>query len=140
MNMRYAVTLTPDDNGTVLLTVPDIPEAVTFGEDREDALARGVDAIETALVGFIEAHEPIPVPRAEGRDSVSISALSVAKIGLYEAMRAEGIGKAALARKLGVALPQIDRLLDLRHHSRMDALERALAAMGRSLDIVVRAA
>ena len=47
--MRYAVTLAPDDNGTILVTVPDIPEAVTFGEDRDDALARAVDAIERAF-------------------------------------------------------------------------------------------
>ena len=54
-------------------------------------------------------------------------------------MRADGVGKAALARRLGVALPQIDRLLDPRHASRLDAIERALAALGRSLMIVVRA-
>ncbi len=138
--MRYTVTLTPDDNGTLLVTVPDIPQAVTFGEDREDALTRAVDAIETALMGFIDAREPIPAPKAKGADGVSLPALSVAKIGLYEAMRAEGIGKAVLARRLGVALPQIDRMLDLRHHSRMDAMERALAAMGRSLSVAVLAA
>ena len=138
--MRYTVTLTPDDNGTLLVHVPDIPQAVTFGEDREDALARAVDAIETALIGFIDAREPIPAPKAKGSDGVSLPALSVAKIGLYEAMRLEGIGKATLARRLGVALPQIDRMLDLRHHSRMDAMERALAAMGRSLSVSVLAA
>lgn len=138
--MRYAITLTPDDNDTLLVTVPDIPEAVTFGEDREDALARAVDAIETALRGFIEAREPIPRPRAKGKQGVTLPALTIAKIGLYEAMRADGIGKAALARKLGVALPQIDRLLDLRHHSRMDAVERALNALNRTLSVSVNAA
>ena len=138
--MRYTVELTPDDNGTLLVNVPDIPQAVTFGEDREDALTRAVDAIETALIGFIDAREPIPAPKAKGPDGVSLPALSVAKIGLYEAMRVEGIGKATLARRLGVALPQIDRMLDLRHHSRMDAMERALAAMGRSLSVSVLAA
>jgi antitoxin HicB len=140
MTMRYAVELTPDDNGTLRVSVPDIPEAITFGEDREDALARAADAIETALMGFIEAREAIPASRAEARESVSLPALAIAKIGLYEAMRADGVGKAALARKLGVALPQIDRMLDLRHHSRMDALERALAALNRSLSVSVRAA
>jgi antitoxin HicB len=91
-------------------------------------------------MGFIEAREAIPAARAEARESVSLPALAIAKIGLYEAMRADGVGKAALARKLGVALPQIDRMLDLRHHSRMDALERALAALNRSLSVSVRAA
>jgi antitoxin HicB len=138
--MRYAVNLTPDDNGTILVTVPDIPEAVTFGDDEDDALARAADAIETALIGAIDAREPIPMPHTRGSRSVALPVLSIAKIGLYEAMRVEGVGKAALARRLGVALPQIDRLLDLRHHSRMDAVERALGALGRSLNVTVEAA
>jgi len=69
-----------------------------------------------------------------------LPALSTAKIELYRAMRAEKVGKAALAKRLGVALPQVDRMLDLRHQSRLDAIERALAALGRSLTIVVKAA
>lgn len=40
----------------------------------------------------------------------------------------------------GRRLPQIDRLLDLRHSSRLDAPERAFAALGREMEIVVRAA
>lgn len=137
--MRYAVTLTPDDNGAILVTVPDVPEAVTFGEDREDALARAVDAIETAFIGAIGAREDIPEPRARGKDHVTLPALSTAKIELYRAMRKERVGKAELARRLGVALPQIDRLLDLRHNSRVDQLERAFAALGRALSFVVKA-
>jgi antitoxin HicB len=55
-------------------------------------------------------------------------------------MQAEGVGEAALAERLDVALPQIDRLLDLRNQSRIDALERAFDALGRSMTIVVAAA
>lgn len=29
--MRYPVRLTPDDNNTVLITFPDVPEAISFG-------------------------------------------------------------------------------------------------------------
>ncbi|HMN71198.1 MAG TPA: type II toxin-antitoxin system HicB family antitoxin [Rhodoblastus sp.] len=137
--MRYAVNLQKDDD-TILVTVPDLPEAITFGEDREDALARAVDAIETAIIGCISDREDIPLPEAHAKDYVTLPALSALKIELYRAMRAEGLGKAALAKRLGVALPQIDRLLDLRHASRLDALERAFAALGRTMDIVVKAA
>ena len=121
----------------MLVTIPDLPEAVTFGEDREDALARAVDAIESALIGAMTAREDIAPPQATGENFVALPALSTAKIELYRAMRAEKVGKAALAKRLGLALPQIDRMLDLRHHSRLDAIERALAALGRSLTIVV---
>lgn len=138
--MRYAVTLAADDNGTVLVTVPDLPEAITFGEDRDDALARAADAIESALMGAMAAREDIAEPRTSGKTFVALSALASAKVELYRAMRAQRVGKAALAKRLGVALPQIDRLLDLKHHSRIDALERAFAALGRSMRIVVEAA
>ena len=138
--LRYAVTLTPDDNGTLLVSVPDLPEAQTFGEDRDDALARAADAIETALMGAMAAREDIAEPKARGKAYVTLNALASAKVALYRAMRSEGVGKAALAKRLGVALPQIDRLLDLKHQSRVDALERAFAALGRSMRIVVEAA
>ena len=103
-------------------------------------MARAADAIETAIMGFMAAREDIPAPRAKGQDYVSLPALSLAKIELYRAMRADGVGKAALAKRLGVALPQVDRLLDLRHASRLDAIERAFAALGRTMEVVVRAA
>ncbi len=138
--MRYAVTLAPDNNGTLLVAVPDLPEAVTFGEDREDALARAVDAIVTALMGAMAAREDIPAPESSGADYVALPALASAKVALYQAMRAEGVGKAALAKRLDVALPQIDRLLNLRHSSRLDVIERAFAALGRKMEIVVKAA
>ena len=138
--MRYAVNLSPDDNGTILVTVPDIPEAITFGEDRDDALARTVDAIETAIMDAMAAREDVPSLKALGAEYVTLPALSAAKIELYRAMRAEGVGKAALAKRLGVALPQIDRMLDLRHSSRLDAIERAFASLGRSMTIVVKSA
>jgi len=137
--MRYAVYLQEDDD-TFLVTVPDLPEAITFGEDREDALARAVDAIETAIIGYMSDREDIPAPKAKGKNYVTLPTLTSLKIELYRAMRAEGLGKAALAKRLNVALPQIDRLLDLRHASRLDAVERAFAAMGRTMDIVVKAA
>jgi antitoxin HicB len=138
--LRYAIELTPDDNGTLLVTVPDLPEAITFGEDREEALARAVDAIESALMGAMAARETIAEPKTRGADTITLPALASAKVALYRAMQAEGVGKAALAKRLDVALPQIDRLLDLRHQSRVDALERAFAALDRSMTIVVEAA
>ena len=135
--MRYGVVLTPDDNDTFLVTVPDLPDATTFGEDREDALARAVDAIESALMGRMADRDVIPDPSADTADHVELPALSVAKIALYRAMRSEKVGNAALAKRLDVALPQVDRLKDLRHQSRLDALERALAALHRTLVISV---
>lgn len=53
-------------------------------------------------------------------------------------MRDEGVRKTELARRLGWHLPQVDRLLDLRHASRPEQAEAALQALGRRLVVDLR--
>ena len=82
----YPVILMPDA-GTVLVTFPDVPEAITFGMDEDEALLQAVDALETGLSFYVDARKPLPVPSpAEGRPTVRPSALECAKLGVYQAM------------------------------------------------------
>lgn len=132
---QYPANLALDGNGTILVRFPDVPEAITHGNNEREALDHAVDALETALSLYVSAKRPIPVPsRAKrGQRSVSLSVLGEAKLALYESMWASRVGKAALARKLNCHLPQIDRLLDLTHKSRLDQLEAAFLALGKRL-------
>ena len=134
--LAYPVVLELDDNGTLLVTFPDIPEAVTFGADEGDALRRAVDALETMLAARIADREDVPLPSAaKGRPCAVLPALATAKILLYRALREMGVSTAELGRRLGWQDPQIDRLLDLNHPSRLDEIEAALAALGKRLEI-----
>jgi len=126
-----------EDQGTILATCPDLPEAATFGEDREDALLRAVDAIETAIQGRIADREPVPLPSAAGEAVVELPMQTTLKILLYRTMRERRLRKAALARRLGWKAPQVDRLFDLRHASRLDQLEAAFTALGKRLDVEI---
>ena len=136
--LRYPVKLERDTNGTILAGFPDVPEAHTFGEDREEALARAVDALETAFMGYMEDRRAIPDPSPFKRGpSVALPALTEAKLALYSAMRAGRIGKTELARRLNCHLPQVDRLLNLRHGSRLDQLEAAFRALGKELSVQI---
>lgn len=132
----YPVTLAPD-NGTVLVTFSDVPEAITFGADEAEALMHAVDALETALSFYVDARKPLPVASKakRGQHTVSPSALESAKLGVYQAMTDQGIKKAELARRLGWHMPQVDRLFDLRHASKMDQLEAAANALGKHIEI-----
>ena len=65
------------------------------------------------------------------------SFLVAVKLALYEAMRAQGITKTELARRLGLQENAVRRLLDLDHRSHLDQLDRALAALGRRLELRV---
>ncbi len=136
--LAYPLELAPDTNGTLLVTFPDFPEATSFGEDEADALLRAVDALETVLAARIDDREDIPLPSPPAsRPSVALPALTAAKVLLYRAMREAGVRKADLARRLGWQGPQVDRLLDLGHASRLDQIEQALAALGKRLTVDV---
>jgi antitoxin HicB len=131
--------MTLDDNGTLLVTCPDLPEVATFGEDEADALRHAADAIEEALAARIADREDIPAAStAAGRPTVVLSPLVAAKVELYRTARQQGISKAELGRRLGWHGPQIDRLFDLRHKSRIEQIDLALRLMGKRLDVSVR--
>lgn len=137
----YAVNL-EDDDGTVLVTAPDFPELTTFGDDRDEALMRAVDALAEAIAARIYDRKDIPRPtpiEANGL-CVRLSTLTAVKVFLYQGMRDQNIGKAELARRLGWHLPQVDRVLNVNHHSRLDQMDAALNAIGLRLDVTSVAA
>ena len=134
----YPVTLTPDD-GSVLVTFADVPEAITFGADEQEALIQAVDALESGLSFYVDARQPLPVPSKpkRGQKTVRPSAMECAKLGVYQAMTDHGIRKAELARRLGWHMPQVDRLVDLKHASKFEQIETAAAVLGKRLVLSV---
>jgi antitoxin HicB len=128
----YPATLTPDPDGGFTVTFRDVPEAITEGDSRDEALLRSEDALESALAMYIAAKEPLPRPTATQPDEIMVplTALGMAKAALYDAMREQGVGRAELARRLRWHLAQVTRVLDLRHASKMEQVEAALAALG----------
>jgi antitoxin HicB len=135
--MRYPVELIPDDNDTLLVTSPDFPEMTTFGEGEKDALFHAVSAMETAIMGRMTDREPIPEPSRIKRHSIVLPAQTALKVELYRALLAEGLRKADVARRLKWHAPQVDRLFDLRHASRLDQIEAAFRALGREIEFEV---
>jgi len=134
----YPVVLTPESNGTLLVTFPDVPEAVTFGDTEDEALMQAVDALETGLSFYVEARKPLPVASKpkKGQKTVRPAALECAKLGVYQRMLEQDIKKTELARRLGWHLPQIERLFNLRHASRFEQIEAAARVLG--LDVMVQ--
>ena len=83
----------------------------------------------------------VPRPsRAAGKKTVRVCLPSVvddARIELYTAMRAAGVRKAGLARRMGIHKQQVERLFDPDHASRIEQLEAAFAALGKRLLIAI---
>jgi len=139
--MKFSVKLTHTE-GVVMVTCPDLPEFTSVGDNDNEALANAVDGIETTLQMYMQDRRDIPsASRAKkGYVTVALPPLAVAKVGLYEAMKEQGMRKADLARKMDMHMPQIDRLLDLRHKSKLEQVSDALAAVGRRIELTVLAA
>lgn len=132
--VRYPVVLEPDDNGTVMVTFPDFPEAQTFGDDEADALVRASDALATIVDGYIRARRALPRP-SDGQHFAELSPLMSTKVQLYNAMQTLGVTKSDLGRRLNWHAPQIDRLLNLTHSSQVDQLDAAAKALGGTLSM-----
>jgi antitoxin HicB len=136
--MRYAIKLIKDGDAFVA-SCRDLPGFNSVGDSESEALRESVDAIALVLQWHIDERRSIPraSEKKRGEHWVGLPALDVAKIGLYEAMRARGMRKSELGRKLGVHAPQVDRLLDLTHKSKLDQVEDALAVLGYRVNVSV---
>ncbi|MGH8547452.1 MAG: type II toxin-antitoxin system HicB family antitoxin [Methylococcales bacterium] len=135
---EYPVELKKDSNGTLLVTFPDVPEAITFGDTKDEALAQAADALESALSFYVETKRDLPrASAARKRSVVSPSPIGIAKLSLYQAMRDQKMRKSELASRLGWSLMQVDRVLDLTHESKMEQLQLALGAVGKRMKIQV---
>ena len=137
--IRYRVKLTPDDNDTFLVTSPDFPDVITFGETREKALHYAVGAFREIIAARIHYKEPIPEPsRIRAKDDfITLPLQTEMKIRLYQSLNESGIKKADLARKLNLHRQEIDRLLDSKQATSIGKLEAAFAALGKTLTMQV---
>ena len=53
VRLAYPAELSTDRDGRVLVQFPDIPEALTDGADRAEALREAKDCLEEAVAGYI---------------------------------------------------------------------------------------
>jgi len=64
MEYAYPCVLRSEPGGGFSVHFPDVPEALTCGDDRDDALAMAEDALVTALGAYIRGSEELPTPGA----------------------------------------------------------------------------
>jgi len=142
--LAYLIKLTPDDNGTFLVTCPALPEVTTFGETEAEVQRAALGAIEEAVAARISYGERLspPVPAAEntpGRNTrfVKLPAMTALKTQLYIILRESGTTRAELSRRLGWHREQVDRLFRLDHASRLDRMEAAFRALEREINVEI---
>ena len=139
--MKYPATLTPatDIEGVFIVSFRDIPEALTQGDGQEEALFMAQDALITSMEFYFEDKRPVPLPSRpkKGEHLIELPVSIAAKVLLLNEMLASGIKNSTLAKALGVSQPEINRLINLKHSTKIDRIADALKVMGKNLEVRV---
>ena len=141
--MKYPAIFEPAEEGGFVITFPDVYEAITQGDDEAEGYEMAQDALITMFAHFIREGKPIhPPSNPKGRKirMIELPALVAIKTELYIAFQSSGLRKTELARRIGIPKTNVDRLFDLRHHTRLDQLEAAFRALGKHISVEVREA
>jgi antitoxin HicB len=134
--MRYPINIRPDGR-FFLVTFPDIPEAITQGESRDEAMEAAQSALESALDFYFEDRRPVPSPSRvkRGQAFVELPVSLSAKVLLLNEMILQKVRPAELARRLGTTPQEVNRLTNLRHTSRIDGIAAAMKLLGKTLEV-----
>ncbi len=131
----YPAILRPEKRGGFTVQFPDLPEAITSGKNRADALVQAADCLEEAIAGRIADGLEVPAPTLARRKHVQVPlpAPMAAKAALYLAIQEAGFTNSELGRKLGVDEKEIRRMLDPRHATKLSRIQTALDFLGKRL-------
>ena len=136
---NYPATLTKQKEGGYLVQFPDFPEAITQGDNIDNALSEAIDCLEEAVANRIEMKLDIPVSSRlkKKQYNISLHTTFAAKTALYLAMREQKFNNTLLAKKLNCDEKEVRRLLDPHYNSKLPRIEQALHILGKRIQLEV---
>lgn len=139
---EYPVLLKAAKEGGFIVTCRDLPQLITQGENKADALEQAADAMDEVFAAYMLKGLIFPTPSKARREEYSVAppAETMAKAALYMAMSEAGITKVQLARQLGIDEKEVRRLLDPRYASKLPRIAQAIQLLGKRLVIGLEAA
>jgi len=137
---KYAANVFLDkETGQYEISFRDFTNLHSIALTEDDVELEARDGLTAAIGDLIDSRIPVPEPTAaqEGEIVIHLPVLTCLKAALHNAMINTGTRKADLARKLNQKGPQIDRLLDVGHASKVGTLYQALYLLGYEVSVSV---
>ena len=133
----YPASFVPEKGGGFHVRFPDLPEALTGGDDLADTRTQSADCLAEAISGRIQRGDPIPLPSRpkRGQHLISVALYLAPKLALYIAMRERGVRNTDLARSLGISETVVRRMLNPKHDTKPDRIQAALSALGKRIAV-----
>lgn len=132
----YPATFLPETAGKGFhVRFPDLPEALTGGDDLADTVWQAADCLAEAIAGRIARGDEIPRPSKPKRRQhlIGVPLYLAPKLALYLAMRERRLSNTDLAKRLRVSETVIRRMLNPKHATRPEKIQKALAALGKRI-------
>lgn len=136
---KYPVSLESNGEGGYLLKFRDIPEINSEIWSLDELSKTAVGALVTAADICFEKKMSFPLPSEpmDGEKLVSLPLSVVSKILLHNTILSANIRPSDLAKRMGTTPQEINRVLDLKHSTKIDTIQRAFRSLGHDLDVLV---
>ena len=140
--MRTFVYRARFERCVMVVSFPDVPEAITEGRGETDVMTQAKEALGLALLTHPACNLALPKSRARGSGlmPIAVEPAIAAKLAFLDAFRQAGIGKSEFGRRIGKDEKEVRRLLDPKHATKLSTLTEALRVLGQQLIIGVEAA
>jgi antitoxin HicB len=122
------------------LTFRDLLTKPVYANSRENLLGAAREALLDALQDMIAKRVSVPLPSEPQGDEVlvTVPASAALTILLSNTMLDKRIAPTELARLINISRQEAHRMLNLRHPTKLDRVQDALAAVGVELEIAAR--
>lgn len=130
----FAYRTEPDEDGRLVVSFRDFPEALTDGADEDEAHREAADCLTTVIGGRLAEGVEIPPPSKpqRGERQVAPGETVAYKAALHAALAKRELTVAQLARRLDVTHKETRRILDPYYPTKINSLRTAIEALGVS--------
>lgn len=137
MEIRYPATVEPHSDGSFLVQFVDLPDTFTEGQTKEEALFNAGEVLSAMLAWRLDEAKDVPAPsqKVKGAYYIAPDAKTQAAMLLRFARGERSLSD--LARMLETSWPAAKRLEDPTHWPSLKTLDRAAAALGKRLVLVL---
>jgi antitoxin HicB len=137
MEIRYPAKIEKQEDGQFFVQFVDFDDIFTEGQTKEEALFNGVEALSGMLAWKLDAGQDIPGPSKNIVDADYIAPDAKTQAAMLLRLARGERTLSDLARALETSWPAARRLEDAKHWPSLKTLERAAAALGKRLVLVL---
>jgi antitoxin HicB len=135
--MHYYAKITKSE-GVFQVFFPDLPNVITYGETKEDALKNADDALNGVLECDYDFGYPLPEPKQKaGRNYYPVDVLPHVELPYRLRKLRNGCSQTEIAKKLGVSYQVYQRLeTPGKCNPTLKTIEKLGEVFGKKLDLV----